>query len=332
MEKASIKRISKIDTLRAIAVLMVCFLHFTRPTQVFPDDHWIKEIGKYGKYGVEIFFIISGFVLPYSMDRSRYKVSRFLLFMRKRLIRIEIPYISAAILILLIGYLATLAPFYKGVKFEMNWPAFFGHFIYINHYNSWPWVSPVFWTLAIEFQFYMLIGILFPFIVHKTKWLRYIIYIILMCIYWFWIDGLHVFRFITFFIAGIETFLFFKKYISKREFVFAITSLVILTLFNNSWEGAASIVFFLLWFYIPFESPNWLKFIGKISFSLYMLHGVFGTKLQNLLYNFFPEPEEQLAILPLAYGVSIFGSYVFWRLIEFPAMKLSQKYRYAETR
>jgi peptidoglycan/LPS O-acetylase OafA/YrhL len=61
------QRITNLDILRAIAALMVCLVHFLRKPLYEGTIIW--DIFQYGKHGVDIFFVISGFVIPLSLGR-----------------------------------------------------------------------------------------------------------------------------------------------------------------------------------------------------------------------------------------------------------------------
>ncbi len=321
------KRIEKLDALRGIAALMVCFFHFTVPTKAFPPDHFIMQIGVYGKYGVEIFFIISGFVLPLSLYKNKYTIHKFFTFFIKRLVRIEIPYIGAIVVILVVSYLSTLAPLYTGVPFEIDYQNLLLHLGYLNIYVGQKWLSPVFWTLAIEFQFYFIIGLLYQPIINNTKAVRYTIYA-LLCGGVILYSGVSIFRFIAFFLIGIQCFLIREGQINKREFIISVILLSTVILYFRGGLGFACVLIFLVWMFSTFRSPKGLLFVGKISFSLYMLHGIIGGKFQNLMVNFFPETWQQLLMLIPVFAVAIFGAYVFWRYVEKPAIILSKKVRY----
>lgn len=58
------KRYLELDSLRGIAVLMVFLFHFVMITEEHYD--WFV----YGTTGVDLFFIISGFVITRSIERS----------------------------------------------------------------------------------------------------------------------------------------------------------------------------------------------------------------------------------------------------------------------
>jgi peptidoglycan/LPS O-acetylase OafA/YrhL len=54
-----------IDALRGIAALMVVIVHGSAEL----DKSWLTVVAGYGQYGVVIFFVISGFIIPYSLDQ-----------------------------------------------------------------------------------------------------------------------------------------------------------------------------------------------------------------------------------------------------------------------
>src|SRR5215510_4747208 len=95
------ERNQTIDALRATAALWVCLFHFTVGT----------GIGAHGYLGVTIFFVISGFIVPYSMMRGGYTIAAWPRFMLRRLVRLEPPYLASIGLILVLGALDALRGF-----------------------------------------------------------------------------------------------------------------------------------------------------------------------------------------------------------------------------
>ncbi|MEO7214811.1 hypothetical protein [Mucilaginibacter sp.] len=41
------------------------------------------------------------------------------------------------------------------------------HLAYLNNFTGAPYINPVYWTLGIEFQFYLFVALAFPVIVSK---------------------------------------------------------------------------------------------------------------------------------------------------------------------
>ena len=61
------KHLSSLVLLRGIAALVVCFCHFGGALNHI-DSVIFKIFGEYGEYGVQCFFIISGFIIPYTSN------------------------------------------------------------------------------------------------------------------------------------------------------------------------------------------------------------------------------------------------------------------------
>ena len=78
-------RIKQVDILRGIAALSVTFFHLTGSSGL---SEKIAECGSNGWIGVQIFFVISGFVLPFSINKVGYKITDIWIFLLKRIIRI----------------------------------------------------------------------------------------------------------------------------------------------------------------------------------------------------------------------------------------------------
>ena len=80
-------RIKHIDGLRGIAILVVVFFHaYSRWTNLIESqkESFLESFFQYGFYGVHLFFIISGFVIIMSLERSE----KFFNFLYKRWLRI----------------------------------------------------------------------------------------------------------------------------------------------------------------------------------------------------------------------------------------------------
>src|SRR4051812_27279825 len=71
------KRIVLLDSFRCIAILLVVFYHFTyrwtsphATINLYPYKNWYGNISEYGLLGVSFFFIISGFVISFTLEST----------------------------------------------------------------------------------------------------------------------------------------------------------------------------------------------------------------------------------------------------------------------
>ena len=62
------ERLQAVEYTRGVAAFMVMWFHFT---YLMPDGV-LRASGLYGYLGVEAFFVISGFIIPYAMDLRHY--------------------------------------------------------------------------------------------------------------------------------------------------------------------------------------------------------------------------------------------------------------------
>jgi peptidoglycan/LPS O-acetylase OafA/YrhL len=162
-----VKRITTIDALRGIASFAVCFYHLSYCSNICLPQGALKSVGSFGWLGVEVFFVISGFIIPYALHRAGYQLKQYGTFVLKRVVRLDPPYLATIALIIPLGYFSAMAPGFQGPPFTVSTSQVLLHLAYLNVFFGGNWLNPVFWTLAIEFQYYLLVGLLYPFISHK---------------------------------------------------------------------------------------------------------------------------------------------------------------------
>ncbi len=173
-------RIDIVDALRGVAALGVAWFHIVGGLDA---PSLLKLSGAYGWVGVDVFFVLSGFVIPYSMSRypGGYALGRFPSFMARRAIRIEIPYLASIIATLGAVYAASLIP-------GSGWPTpdfeparILRHAFYLVPFTDDKWIQPVYWTLAFEFAFYVAIGLFYPVVVGERSRARFAVASVAVC-------------------------------------------------------------------------------------------------------------------------------------------------------
>ena len=150
--QTSKKKKAAFELYRAMAVTMIMVGHFVALSRDLPILSK-KIFFSFTTYGLAIFFIISGFLLSASfislLKKQNQIHSTVKLFFIKRIFRIYPAY-----LISLIIFTAILTRFFQ---YPVYWFDLFVHFL--NIHNLFEGLSrsmnPVYWTLALEFQWYL---------------------------------------------------------------------------------------------------------------------------------------------------------------------------------
>lgn len=316
-----------INLLRGLAAMMVCFFHFShfgdQSGTLFNPDGFMWGFGEFCANGVYIFFVISGFVIPYSLEKLAYTWRKFPLFFLKRFIRIEIPFLAS--IALLFGIL-TLFYLMLGWDFKFDPKQFLANVFYLVPFTKHEWYNIIYWTLAVEFQFYLLMGLFFLLLVHSVKWLKYIFIILFLASSLYFKTEDNIFFFAPLFTLGIVLFLFRQKYISLPEFLFlSLISCGMIWYTNDSWVIAfVCLITQVLILYVEFEHKI-TNFFGEISFSLYLIHGMVGGNFVFVFKEYFLFPYGNFVLVFTMVLVAVLCSTVFWYVIERPSKKWSKR-------
>ena len=323
-------RIVTIDALRGVASFSVAWFHFTHGNPAFLPAGVLKSSGEYGWLGVQMFFVISGFVIPYALHKAKYEIHHYGRFLVKRIIRLDPPYIADICLILALAYLVPLAPTFSGPRPHYTVSQLLSHLGYVNSLVGKPWLNPVFWSLGIEFQYYLLLGVIFPLLVASSRLIRLATTAALLTPGLFISRPSLIFVSLPVFVAGILTF---QKKIGLLSIRFFAAGLAVA--FSLSWfEGglAIAIVMLLTALSIAFLRlrSNLLAWLGLVSYSLYLVHVPIGGKVVNLGARYAHGLFSDIAVLVFAVSASIFAAYLLYRGVELPSQRLSSKISYGQ--
>lgn len=332
MSKQFPKEIKIIQTLRGISALGVLFCHLWHNQENIIIHPILNQLSKTGAYGVQVFFIISGFILPYSLKDKHYKTNAFLKFMARRLIRLEPAYLVSILLALFLGnYLALVleTPFTMPVKSKQD---LLLHLLYLVPFvRGASWTQGVNWTLAIEFQFYIILGLLMPTFINTAvkKWIKHGLLLTLVLTGFIYAEQTFLFKWLSFFCAGISLFLYLNKTFSTKDVMLQFTIYII-----ANWLLFQSPYFLIIMAGIPILINALLhkqnmpfQFLGKISYSIYLVHGLVGIFVTNYLSKIYPTPStiQQIGILLSSTLTSIFISWIFYQLFEKPFTRISKQ-------
>ncbi len=138
-------RLVEVDALRGIAAMAVVLFHYTtRYVELYTPTGAPSLSFPYGHFGVNLFFIISGFVIFMTLERTR----RGMDFVVSRFSRLFPAYWAAVALTF-----AVTSTFGLPGK-EVSWPQALGNVIMLHGFFRVPHVDGVYWTLEVELLFY----------------------------------------------------------------------------------------------------------------------------------------------------------------------------------
>ncbi|HTL80579.1 MAG TPA: acyltransferase [Bacteroidia bacterium] len=313
---------------RGFAALAVCAYHFANFSAeqgpLFPGASVMINSVEYGRLGVFLFFVISAVVVPLSMHNKDYRLKNFFRFLLKRSIRIEPPYIGTIVLIFLIGfYLAH----HWGYKYTIEPARFFLHIGYLIPFSHYDWYNIIFWTLAVEFQFYIAVALLYPLITNKNK-------IVQHCSLLIWFLPMYYFSatsalgtYSAAFLAGIAYFLLITKRFSPAEFFTWLIVAGVGMLYHRPLELAIAVMVSVAIVHFGRIRFRIGEALGEISYSLYLTHGCSGsTFLLLFTKNYFDTPTRYFYFL-LSILIAIICAAAFWFVVERPSRKISQRLR-----
>lgn len=323
-------KIEVLDSLRAFAALSVCIFHFICITG-YIHTKWILDFFYHWQFGVQLFFVISGFVIPWSMYHANFKLKHFFKFAFKRFCRLEPPYLASLLLAIFIlwgrDYFLHTNNFSNLVSLKRV-ALHFGYLIPL--FENYKWLNDVYWTLAAEFQYYFLIALLFIPLIKSNFFLRVVIG---GCMIGFsFIGGPREFLpyWLPVFYIGILIFLFKIQKIAKIEFYITVS---VLFLFSCYHYHLGSVVYMLIAavaiLYYGECKVLILNYLGKMSYSIYLVHLPIGLTLMNIMaHSFFDTYLEKVFVLLSGFVATLISSYIMYLLVERPSKKLSASIKY----
>lgn len=325
-------RLYFLDGARAIAVILVLFAHINESFSVLFPELGLKNTTAFvflwnldlGKIGVFLFFIISGYLIPFAVDLKQEHYLKA--FAKRRILRIF------PLFILSIPFGLYLEQYLSGKS--LTWMDLPLNLMMVPNFFERPFAMGLYWTLQIELWFYVFVGIL---LLRKhffhSSWGIPIVFVVLSIIAEVLrganrdINSFELAEFAK--IIGILAFMFvgslLRKVFERNESRLEMWILGIYVIYLcgylplkialhvpssegpllSSLSPALAILTFCCLKTFP-NLTNSIKSIGKVSYSIYLVHGlvinyflVFGFKWQ------ISEPNEEILLPYVAYSLTV---------------------------
>lgn len=351
------------NQLRGIAVLLVVISHFAgvywgardivstytfapRPEGVTPwlAIHVMPPTVNYGPLGVAIFFLISGFVIPFSLEkmgRARFVVARIL--------RIYPTYWAASCLTVCSIWLSS---HYWGRPFAFDPTRFLSSMLLVNNQIGQATVDLVNWTLSIEVKFYVAAALMWS-LIKRGSVLALVVFdlallALVLCFPEQWgsfnVDGvwytpkltLSELMFLPFLFIGTMFNMNMKRQISSGKLLAgALISLSVvyamcerLSPWFNFWgvqiDYCYGLAIFAACFYLRdhFRPLRPLDFLADISYPLYIVHSLTGYVLIRFMM---AHGAGYAAAVTAAFAIVVVLAYGVHRLIEVPTSFMGKR-------
>lgn len=303
-----------LEIARGLAALWVFLFHIR--DLVTESVPWLSWLVDHGALGVPMFFVISGYVITHSAVSSLKKSTSPVIFLKNRFRRIYPTFWISVLIILVLPYVIEAVSFFKTSNYvwpqdrfsEMGAADWFYLLSLINVFfatssdlqSQFSSINAVYWTIAIEFQFYLVVFICLMFKAHFWRVITLIsILSFANLVIPFGLNyGLFLYYWPAFAIGILLAYLHMQDYrfilkpadLAKVGIVGVIGVSLELTKFVNSYHLGFAILFgVLLWSLAGLEKnlaninqkkslvvrlffKPWLV-LGAMSYSVYLIHG-----------------------------------------------------------
>jgi peptidoglycan/LPS O-acetylase OafA/YrhL len=318
-------RLEGLDALRGIAAIMVVLFHYTYDYQQhFGHTAELPLYFSIGKYGVELFFMISGYVILMTLDRTR-SIGNFAF---ARFSRLYPAYWCAVATTFVVASLVGMP------TWRVDFATFAINLSMLQEFFGVRHVDGVYWTLHAELRFYVLIAavvwaglrrhlilifvalVLFDGVARYLDWPRSVpglwrLYVLIPLEY------------LGLFLIGVVLYESRKDW--KLAYVPVLAACVIVAsmphgAYRQLMLSACAAVVFVA---IRWNSKLWtmipgLSFLGSISYPLYLVHAVIGIAVIHRLERDGVPP---LAAIAAAMTVALALAAANTYLVERPAMR-----------
>lgn len=337
------ERLYHLDLIRFIAALYVVFYHygfrgFNKDNMSLLQFEGIEFFSKYGYLGVDLFFIISGFVILMSAMNSN-----IVSFVISRVSRLYPAYWVCIVLTSIVIVI------WGANRYSVTPYVFLTNLTMFNGFFNIEYVDGVYWSLLVELKFYIIIGIIL--LTQKMKYLTLLIYgwlavslyfllasqfewnLVLSVINYFLIP-----KWCSYFIAGMLFFLIKKDgnligriipllFCLGLSLGYATVKLDILNdHFNNVFSFSVVFLFIILFYFIFLmistnrltflNKPMFLK-LGMLTYPLYLLHQNIGYIIFNNVKSYI----NKYLLFTIVLTVIIYCSYLVSAKLEKPMRK-----------
>ncbi len=343
-------RLLFIDALRGIAALAVTLYHFTVHYPAAPASTGatlrgaFEFLAHHGNCGVDIFFVISGFVIAYSLRHLEPTAKNAGVFIARRSLRLDPPYFATIVLALLCAALSRVLLRDSSAYLPTAWTDCLVNMVYLQDFLDIHPIVPVAWTLCIEIQFYLTFIAIWwlaqrlpagqlamgAALVALSAWSLLIRFQVLPEP----LPGLFVEHWYLFQLGVLVAWTYLGR-IPKVWLAAYAGSIAACLLLRWDYRAAVGLATALA--IVGTASAghlhDWLaarplQYVGRLSYSLYLVHTIVGSRVMNIMWRLTeraPSFATTLVFIALALAASLLAAEVLYRLVEKPSVEFAKR-------
>ena len=321
------RHFTTIDALRGFAALSVCLFHLGGAGVPKLASPLTTSLTSWGWTGVEIFFVISGFVIPYVLLRADYHWRDAGNFLARRFVRIWPP--SAILILLTVAQYAVINR--MGLGDPSGWTSLepgrvASNLAYLAPFTGYSWLNGILWTLSVEFQYYLLLALIFPLLLAR-RWLVSAFILSLVSAFLPFADTAQFFRYAIYFAMGGLVLLYREDKIGRSAMLGLLLLMMLVAIFQlGTLPSLFATATTLIIAFVPLRSRI-LVFLGTISYSLYLVHILVASSAEFIIVRLFsPDTEvERILAQLVCLAAAILAAWLFYALVERHFVTWSQR-------
>jgi peptidoglycan/LPS O-acetylase OafA/YrhL len=345
-------RLLFVDALRGIAALLVTLYHFTGNYPAVPAGlhdvptfrDLFEAVAMHGGWGVDIFFVISGFVIAYSLRNLKATGRNAGIFILRRSLRLDPPYLITLFGALGCAALSRLLLHDSAAYVPASWIDCLVNMVYLQDFLHVRAIVAVAWTLCIEIQFYLVFVLIWWLTQRVRTPSLFLVATLGSLTAW---SLLIRFRLVAEPVPGL---------FMEHWYLFQLGMLVCWTIvgrIHGAWlAAAATAAAGLLAF--SWHSPtvvglatalsiyvtgkaghlgDWLawkplQYLGRRSYSIYLVHTIVGSRVMNIMWRLSagaPSFSTTLIFMVPALLATLVAAELLYRWVEEPSVELAKR-------
>lgn len=331
------EKIFGIQYCRAVAAIFVVLYHVGTTAEAYNRESIFSLLFNYGKYGVDFFFVISGFIIFNAHFEDIGVKGKSIIYLKKRFFRIyPIYFIILTIKVLIFICLSIQIP-----ENQRSFAYFLNSYLLLPLENQYPFLS-VAWTLSFEITFYTYFLLAMKmqkrtFFLLTLGWMLLIIFYNIINLKYNFILNHLLNSYNIEFIIGVFASLIYreKKFLNIGLKVVVIIFLLFLFIEKTESDLLMRMVLGSCFGIIVLLSANvsritkishsnvidkTLLSIGNASYSIYLVHTLVITAIYKTLINLINI--DYLGFVTLIFSLII--GIALWKFIESPLLKFTK--------